>query len=79
MNEIRVPNDVIPRYMSMSTWKAQIRKSLSKGSSETGARRQQKRSRLGNGKDRALYKSAKAARHPKYGRLCARADALNGR
>lgn len=79
MSDIRVPEDVLPRYMAMSTWKQQIRKSASKGSSETGARRQQKRSRLGNAQDRALYKSTKASRNPKYGKLCERADRMNGR
>lgn len=76
---IITPSDVLPRYQSMSTWKQNVRKHASKGSSETGARRQQKRSRLGNSTDRAIYKNAKGHRHSKWPALCARADSLNGR
>lgn len=41
--------------------------------------REGKRSRLGNSKQRALYKSAKAYKHKDYSHLCQKADRLNNR
>lgn len=53
---------------------------LSKGSSEAESPgRRQKRSRLGNAQDRAIYTSAKGYKNSKYPVLCARADQLNNR
>lgn len=41
--------------------------------------RKAKRTRLGNAKQRYLYKSAKGHKHPDYSRLCRVADKLNGK
>jgi hypothetical protein len=41
--------------------------------------REAKRTKLGNSKQRAIYKSAHGYKSPEYSMLCARADALNKR
>ncbi len=67
----------IPHY---SGWQPRTLRT-GRGSSETGPRREAKRSRLGSTADRALYKSAKGhkANKGRYVQLCDRADSLNKR
>lgn len=56
-------------------------RSMRQGKSKHESDRGTKRSRLGNARDRALYKSPRAQRsNPEaYARLCRVADGLNGR
>lgn len=48
------------------------------GGSSSTAERNTKRSRLGNRLDRAIYKSAKGYKHPRYPALCRVANMING-
>lgn len=68
-------NPDIPAY---SGWSPRSMRSGG-GSTETGPQREAKRSRLGNSKQRAIYKSAKGHLHNEYSALCKRADKINNR
>lgn len=63
----------IPPY---SGWRPRTNKGGHGGGSTD---REAKRSKLGNSKQRAIYKSAHGYKDNEYGMLCARADALNKR
>lgn len=76
-NQPIVASDINTRYLAGGTWRA--RRNTRKPSSETGPKRETKRKRLGNSKQRGLYKSAHGHKSNEYGALCVRADILNKR
>jgi len=67
---------IIPHY---SGWRPRAMRAARRSSEGSkGMQREAKRSRLGNAQDRAIYKSAKGYKNPRYGDLCRRADDIHG-